>query len=218
MQSHRDSPTFSPDQEDYLLTLAAMFETEFSIDWLEELTSLKASAILCALEEEVEKGALSRRRPAIYIFAHPQRRQELIGGLSDEEKGRYCRSIAAILARELPEDDAKSLEIARHLLHISNGWEGCEWLVRAGEIYMESFRTEDATRCFAKVLSDLSAKRGENEDWLFVKAAIEYSNITTGKSNTIETLSLLRDAKGRARPIEPSYDVFSRCTSPSTNG
>jgi formate hydrogenlyase transcriptional activator len=208
MQLYANPPSFSSEQDAYLISLAAMFEAEFSIDWLEELTGMKASAILAVLEDETQKGVLIGKRPAIYLFARPQKRQELIGRLSDEEKDRYCRNIAAILVRELPEDDTKSLEIARYLLRISNGWKGCQWLVRAGEVYMESFRTEDATRCFEKVLSDLSEQRGDDEDWLFVKAAIEYSNITTGKSNTIETLSLLRDAKVRAKRIEPLYEIL----------
>ena len=173
MQWQSNPSAISAKHDTYLLALAAMFEVEFSIDWLEELTGMKASAILSVLEDEAQKGTLIRKKPAIYLFNHAQKRQELIGALSDDEKDRYRRSIAAILVRELPDDDAKALEIASHLLAVSNGWQGCQWLVRAAEVYMESFRTEDATRCFENVLADLSDQRGEEEDWLFVKAAIE---------------------------------------------
>lgn len=39
-----------------LFHLAAMFENEFSLDWLEELTDMKASRILSTLEEGVQNG------------------------------------------------------------------------------------------------------------------------------------------------------------------
>jgi formate hydrogenlyase transcriptional activator len=208
MQSQDRSSTISARQDAYLLALAAMFEAEFSIDWLEELSGMKASAILSVLEDDAYKEVLIRKKPAIYLFNHSKERDEVIGRLTDEERDGYRRSIVAILVRELPEDDTKALEIARHLIHISNGWKGCQWLVRAGEVYMEFFRTEDANRCFEKVLVDLSGQRGDEEDRLFVEAAIEYSNITTGKSNTIKTLSLLLDARARAKRIEPSYEVL----------
>ncbi len=206
MNQENTAPRVSVKQDSYLLALAAMFEVEFSIDWLEELTGLRASAILSALEEQAQKGVLSRKKPAIYVFDNDQRRQELLASLSEEELDRYRRSIAAILIRELPEGDTKAVEVSRHLLYVSNGWKGCRWLVRAAEIHMESFCTEDATRCLEKALADLSEQRGDNEDWLFIKAAIEYSNITTGKSSTTKMLSLLLTAKARAKNLEPCYE------------
>ena len=208
MQAESDNLDPSLRDRDILLSLAAMFEVEFSLDWLEELTGMKASLILSVLEEEVQKGVLARKRPAIYLLDDHQKRQELLGLLPDSEREQYRRIIAEILIRELPEDDSKALEIARHFLHTSNDWKGCQWLVRAGEIYIESFRTEAAIHCFEKVLSDLSGQRGDNEDWLFVKAAIAYSNITTGRGDTRETLSLLADAKERAKALKESYEIL----------
>jgi formate hydrogenlyase transcriptional activator len=191
-----------------LLSLAALFDDDFSIDWLEELAGMKASVILSILEDEVQNDFLVRTRPAIYNFKNEQRRQSLINRLSTEEEERYRRSVAAILIRELPETDSKSLLVAQHLLQVTNTWIGCQWLFRAGQTYMESFSTEAGSRCFNKVLDDLSEQRGENEDRLFVKAAIEYSNIITGKSSSMEILSLLLDARSRAKAIDKSYDVL----------
>ena len=207
MQNETDYAASFLGDRDHLLSLAAMFEREFSIDWVEELTGMKASSILSILEEEVQNGVFVRKRPAIYLLDNRQKRQELLGALVDGERDQYRRIIADILIRELPEDDSKALEIARHFLHTSNDWKGCQWLVRAGEIYIESFRNQEAIDCFEKVLADLTDQRGDNEDWLFVKAAIAYSNITTGRGNTGETLSLLLDAKGRAKTLKQSYEV-----------
>ena len=68
MQAESDNSGPSSRDRDILLSLAAMFEVEFSLDWLEELTGMKASLILSVLEEEVQKGALARKRPAIYLL------------------------------------------------------------------------------------------------------------------------------------------------------
>jgi formate hydrogenlyase transcriptional activator len=169
---------------------------------------MKASMILAVLEDEAQQNCLARVRPAIYRFVDDQRQQQLTGRLSEGEQEQCRRSVAAILIRELPEGDDKTLQVSGHLLHVGNGWKGCDWLMRAGQVFLESFKTEEASRCFERVLSDLTDQRGDNEDRLFVRAAIEYSNIVTGKSNTVETLSLLLDARSRAKRIEPSYEVL----------
>jgi formate hydrogenlyase transcriptional activator len=209
MPKETDPYNAFPQEKNLLLCLAAIFEGEFSIDWLEELTGMKASLILSVLEEGVQEQRLTRKKPAIYAFRSTQKRQEWISALADNEKERYRRNIANILIRELPDDDSKALEIADHLLYFSNDWKGCQWLLRAGEIYIRSFATEKAIACFSKVLSDLSTQSGDNEDWLFIKAAIEYSNISTVRSTTLANLSLLQDARGRAQRLnKQSYEVL----------
>jgi hypothetical protein len=40
-----------------------MFENEFSLDWLEELTAMKVSRILSLLEEGVQNGFSSEKNP-----------------------------------------------------------------------------------------------------------------------------------------------------------
>jgi len=44
------------------------FEREFTIDWLEELLEMKASQILLILEEGIQQGWLTRKKPGIYLF------------------------------------------------------------------------------------------------------------------------------------------------------
>ena len=123
---------------DNVMSVAAIFEGEFSIDWLEELTALKATLILSAVEEGVEEGTLCKKGPGIYSFADGERRAARLTGLPRDERERYCRIMASILIRELPDDDAKSLKIATYLRHVSNDAEGCRWLVRAGKTYAGS--------------------------------------------------------------------------------
>jgi len=192
-----------------LFCLAAMFENEVSIDWLEELTGMKASQILSILEEGVQLGFLVRKKPAVYNFKNGGSKQEWLQKLEDEEQKKYHRSITDILLRELPDDNSKALEIAGHLLHVAKDWKECQWLVRAGEIYARSFLADKAITCFSKVLRVLSDHRGENEDWLFIKAAIEHSNIFAARSDTETSLSFLREARERARKLhKKSYELL----------
>ena len=93
--------------------------------------------------------------------------------------------------RDLHDDDSKALEIAEHLLCITNDQKECQWIIRAGEIYAQSLRTDRAIACFTHVLTQLSNERGENEDWLFIKAAIGYSNVYGGRINMEQCLSFL---------------------------
>jgi formate hydrogenlyase transcriptional activator len=196
-------------QKNKLLPLIALFDGEFSLDWLVELTGMKASLILSVMEEEVQKQVLVKKEPAVYIFKNIRKRDEWHHELSDDEKTRYHRSIATILVRELPDDDSKALSIANHLLQVSNDWRGCQWLVRAGDIYMSAFSADRAIDCFERVLNDLSGQRGNNEDWLFVRAAIGHSNAALGRTDASKSISRLRDAGKRAKRLKkPSYEAL----------
>ena len=168
-----------------LICVTALFEREFTIDWLEELLEMKASQILLILEEGIQQGWLTRKKPGIYLFENIKKRQEVLDRFPTSEIDRFHGRLADLLMRDLPDDDLKALDIAQHLLHIKNDWKRCQWLLRAGEIHIMSFRTEMAIQCFEKVLQDLSRVKGVNEDWLFIKAAIEYSDLSTARSNTL---------------------------------
>ncbi len=160
MQNETNFVSTSSREEDFLLSLAAMFKGEFSLDWLEELAGLKASRILSLLEQEVQSGLLTRIKPAVYVFKNNEQREERFNHLSPEEKERYHRNMSIIFIRDLHDDDSKALEIAEHLLCISNSWNECQWLIRAGEIYAQLLSTDKAIACFTHVLTQLSDQRG----------------------------------------------------------
>ena len=204
VESHSNDSSLR--KKNSLLPLIALFDGEFSLDWLVELTGMKASLILSVLEGEVEKQVLVKKEPAVYIFKNIKKRDEWRRELSDKESELYHRSIATLLVRELPDDDSKALSVAHHLLQISNDWKGSQWLVRAGDICMRSFSAENAIACFEKVLNDLSGQRGSNEDWLFVKATIGHSNAALSRSDAPEAISWLQEAKKRAKRLKnPSF-------------
>jgi hypothetical protein len=76
---------------DHLMGVAAIFEEDFSIDWLEELTELKTSLILVVVEGEAENGVLIKKAPAIYAFANDGQRTACLSVLSSDEIERYHR-------------------------------------------------------------------------------------------------------------------------------
>ena len=83
------SPHEQLSQENYyLLSLASMFEGQFTLDWLEEMTGMKASFILSVLEEETQNGLLNRIKPAVYSFKK-NKRQKWIERFSSEEKVQF---------------------------------------------------------------------------------------------------------------------------------
>ena len=75
MQNETNSANSSSSEENFLLSLAAMFKGEFSLDWLEELAGMKASRILSLLEQEVQSGLLTRIKPAVYVFKNNEQRE-----------------------------------------------------------------------------------------------------------------------------------------------
>ncbi len=60
--------------EDQLLCIAAMFEGNFSIDWLVDLTGYKPTRLLSILEHEVGKNRLAMKTPGVYTFVETRER------------------------------------------------------------------------------------------------------------------------------------------------
>ena len=181
-----------------LLELASMFNGPFSLDWIVELTAMKASAILSILEEQVDASVLIRIKPAVYQFENKQRNQWL-DRLTIEQKNRFHHHIASILIRELEDDENKPIKIAAHLLHVDVGWKECQWLMNAGEFGIKTFDAEIAIECFRHILNQLSHQFGEQEDLLFIKAAILHSNNYAGRTDLDIHMGFLLDARERAK-------------------
>lgn len=200
MLANPSPPEALPQENYYLLSLASMFEGQFTLDWLEELTGMKASFILSVLEEETQNGLLNRIKPAVYSFKK-NKRQKWIERFTNAEKDQFHRNIAAILIRELSEDEKIILEIAQHLLHIPNNLLECQWLMKAGEIYAGKLINENSSICFRHVIDSLSTQHGEKADLLYIKAAICLSNGYGGRNQLETNLSVLREARERARRL-----------------
>jgi hypothetical protein len=93
---------------DRVMPVAAVLEGEFSVDWLEELTGLRATSILSVVERAAEQQELQRRRPGVYVFAHNRDRMSWLALLPEDERERCYHTVANILLRELPDGDEKA--------------------------------------------------------------------------------------------------------------
>ena len=156
-----------------LLSLAAMFHGEFSIDWLVELAKEKPSQILAAMEKGTQKGWLTRKAPGVFTFTDRKKRQTMLDHLDQSKQEKYHRGIADLLINELTDDEQKALAVADHLFHTTNDIEKCNLLMQAGDLKLKSFRYEEAVQCYNKVLEDLSGITDEASHGLFHLQALE---------------------------------------------
>lgn len=184
--------------EQNILQLSALFEGEFSIDWIVELTDSKASQVISVLEESVSKKSIRHKGAGVYFYSDSTHRNRLLKEISEKQKKRYHKEIADILVRELPEDDNKSSKIANHLIHTENDFEKCQLLIRAGDCHLKKYRTHEAFRCYAKALEDLADLSGDHIDQIFAQTAIKYSKISTARHDTSRVIETLKDALSRA--------------------
>lgn len=185
-----------------LLHLASLFEGDFSIDWLVQLTSQKVSQVLLTLEEGVRQGWLIKKGAGLFRFADQGTQDRLREELDPTEKGRLHRAIVKLLLVELPDADDKAFALAHHLMQITNDLDGCHWLVRAGDAHLRAYRREEALHCYGKVIEDLSGVEGEEADFRFITAAIEYAKISTARQSTRRVVSILNQAMERAKRLD----------------
>ncbi len=183
------------------MVCASLFEEDFSIDWLVELSDEKASRILSLLEEGLAQGWLVKKRAGIYRFADPSVRESYASMLPQGDRDLIHRRIADILLRDLPDDESKAVVLAYHLLCVDNDADGSRWLVKAGDAFLKAFQEEKALRCYTKVLEDLSRAKGEEADSVFTGAAVKYSKISTARHDTSRVLAVLNEAMERARRV-----------------
>jgi formate hydrogenlyase transcriptional activator len=181
-----------------LIVLASLFEGNFSIDWLIELTGQKSTQILNAIEEGIHWGFLAHQAPGIYVFKNSRTKEVWRNKLSETEKIRLHRTIAEMLLRVLPDNEQKSLLILDHLPHLPNDYEKCYWLMRVGDHNLKKYHTEEALQYYTQALECLSAFSNEQSDSLFCEIAIKYSRFSVARK-TQKVLEIVQEAIARAQ-------------------
>ncbi|ACL05081.1 transcriptional regulator, NifA subfamily, Fis Family [Desulfatibacillum aliphaticivorans] len=194
-----NTQSIPPNNLQRIQEVAALMEGEFNVDWLAELTGLKAHQVLAELQSIVDQRILTSPQPGIYAFRAPAKREQWTTHMKPDAKASVHKRIAALLMEDLPDNDEKYERVAHHLIHIANDINGCRILCRAGDVHRRSFRTEQAFQCFHKALLDLDHQSGETADQLFVETAIKYSKISTARHDTTWVLALLNRAMKRAK-------------------
>jgi len=191
------------------LCLSALFEEDFSIDWLVELTAQKSSAVLSALETGIQKGWLKGKGGGHYQFTDLEARETCLNRLTSEDKKTFHRQIADILIKEMSSEDIKARKVAHHLLNLENTVEGCRWLMKAANAYLKTYLPENAIQCYAKVLNDLSTTDSQEAKYIFCEATIQYSKISTARHDTINVIALLNTALEKAKKLdEKGFEIL----------
>ena len=188
---------------DSCVTLAALFEGDFSIDWIVELSEMKPSQVLSCLEKGTHEGLLAGRGPGVYCFSNLQERQKLRANLNGtpDQQAEMHKKIAKLLLRELPDEKNKAQAVSMHLLHVSNDLETLRWLLQAADSFRQSFRFEDALTCYTKVLKEISNREEEPYDFPFIETVIGYSEITLPRNTPKILIPLLEEAMVRAKKL-----------------
>lgn len=197
------------DDKHNLLTIASLFEEGFSIDWILELTGIKASTCLMVVDRAIETGILSKSGSGIYCFIDQDLRKKLKTTLPSHQVDDLQHNIVKLYLQETPNDNTITHQIADYFLHTSNELEGYQWLFKAGLFYKRKFKRNRARCCFEKITKDLKRFQSEEADMLFVKAAIEYSKSVDYSEQVKNAYPALKEALIRAKKME---DLVSRAT------
>ncbi len=192
------SPTLPP-EDGPVLPIAALFERDFSIDWIVELSGAKASQALRALEEGCRKGWCERKEPGVFRFAESRWKKDFLESIPAGTRDQLRRRIVDLMLRDLPDEAEKALAVEPYLLAAENPVTHARWLVKAGDVHRRSFHPELALQCYKKVLNDLSSLSDPELDPLFIETAIQYSKISTASHPTREVIAILQEALRRAK-------------------
>ncbi len=187
---------------------ASLFEEDFSIDWLIQLTGQKASVILESLEKACDGKILKKRSYGLFFFVDVDVQKQYQKKLESRQADLLHRKIAQILLEELPDGEEKARRIAAHILGVEADLERCHWLSKAGDMFLRSHNVENAVRYYKKLLVDLSGIEGSEADALYLRSAINYSKITDIQFDTKDTLRFLREALKRS---EKAGNTKSTC-------
>jgi len=187
------------ENEDSILAVASLFECSFSIDWLAELTGKRITCLISELEKAKQEGIISAKGPGLYAFQQTALQKQFQDSLGPREKQNLLEQISKMLLSDFPRDIEKNTEpIANQLLEITNSFDGCRYLMHAGDIHLHNYNQEMAFKCYSKVLKDLSDKSGKAIDNIFIDTAIKFSKISTAQQDTDKVLGILNTALERA--------------------
>lgn len=189
------------DESSEILAKAALFNGIFSIDWLLTLSEMKVSQILGILDEQVQSEVLKVVSPGLYCFSNNDQRESYAQAFSTSRKEELHRQIIDILKTETPKDGQHSLVLARHLLHISNDLDGCQLLIKAGDLLAEEVKYKEAIQCYAKVIRDLDHITHEDADLLYIETVNKYMNLFSVRIDSNWATTILQNALVRAEAI-----------------
>ena len=145
MAPKADNSDHDVDYGDKILSAAALFDGEFSLDWVIETTFRKASEVLLALEHGVSEGWLGKgNRADIYFFRDEGKRKKLVVQMAPNEREHLHQRIVSLIKIGISQGSDNVEALTTHLMQLSNDTEGCKLLIRAAKSYRSKFQFEKA--------------------------------------------------------------------------
>lgn len=173
----------------------ACFKGEFSLDWLLELTDLKATLLLEMISDTIQEGQLEETRSGVYQFIDENERLQLEQSLEKGEREVISQQIIDLLKADTSDDPSKQKELSSHMLLIENDLEGCQWLVKAGDAYNKSVDFSSATACYLKAIEDLRSCHDETSNLLFIETVDKHmQNLSVRQDSDWET-TIIKEAR-----------------------
>ena len=185
-----------------LMSVASNFEHGFSIDWILDLTGIKASVGLRIMDQAVAEKVLEKSNPGIYFFIDQDYRKKLYSHLLPHQIKDLTQRVVPLYLLETPNDKRITAQIVHHLLQLKKDLTGYQWLFKAGLFYKRRFKWADAKVCFSNILDGLKPLQGVGVDRLFVKSAIEYSKCVDISEQAPSAYPVLKDALERSRKMK----------------
>jgi transcriptional regulator with GAF, ATPase, and Fis domain len=203
---HNPSSSEIPDavHED-ILSLGALFDGAFSIDWLMELTGLKASRLMAALDAGMEQGFISRSAPGTFYFRDKARQSELLSHMEPEQKELISRRLRDIMMRAEPDEMETTLTLARHLFQNVQEQPGPRRLIRLGDTLRRGAHPKEASLCYKRAIIVLGSKNDTESNALYIEAVLKYARILPDANDPDEIIqTALAEAIIRSRKISDS--------------
>ncbi|MCP3939877.1 MAG: GAF domain-containing protein [Desulfobacteraceae bacterium] len=184
-----------------ILSHASIFEEEFSIDWVIEITGKKALVVLSALEYGCERLWLKTRDTGIFSFTDLDKLTWIRTLLTPEKTRQLHAKALEILSSELPDLPGKNEQLTKHLLKMQNTIPGCRLLLKEGNKQRKACRIDRAKKYYDKAIKDLAQLTGKQSDTLFVEITLQYAKIWTTSQNYQQAQSTLKKAVIKAKNI-----------------
>jgi len=185
------------DPEECFLLLAALFEGEFSIDWVQTLSEAKATQIMKAFDRFERDGLVKKHDIGLFSFIDAQKRQQLRKAIPSDLREKLHCQIAELLLKEIPGNEGL-LRAAAQLLNIPNQLEGSRLLLQAGHQHRRSGRSAEALACYDKAIQELRKLNDDEADKLFIESVIGYSKDHRAIHHLNKLISYLHEALKRA--------------------
>jgi formate hydrogenlyase transcriptional activator len=204
-------PNSNSIEENRLLVVAAFFDDEFSIDWILELTHIKASLVLKCFEDFCQSGILKKLEIDRYRFRNLAKKKNVQDTISPNDGVDLHRRIADLLWKERSDDPEILRLVMDQQFQFPNNLDECRRLKKIADIYQINGPSDRSLDCYKKVIHDLQSIGGAEADILFIRTVMGYSWDQSTANNPDEVISLLKEARERARILKKDFLEAGAC-------